>query len=119
MEALPTFMVYLPDKPEALGSRAAKASQHAAHIKELIDSGVLALGGPFFPDGTDITATTLPSAVGSLLIVRAKTAEEVWTTLREDAFADLWDFSKAVVLPVSCDMYIIILVQAAKTSRSS
>lgn len=62
---------YSPDAEKIAAHRPA----HREYLKELLDTGRLAISGPFLDDG------------GGLLVYEAETAEEAEALLRNDPFA--------------------------------
>ncbi|CAD0100783.1 unnamed protein product [Aureobasidium mustum] len=76
---------------------------HLVHNKPLIEGRKLLFGGPSLahqPEGPD---ADLP-VNGSIMLVRAASAEEVRDMVRQDPYAQagFWDAEKAIITPFRC-----------------
>ncbi|KAG9764092.1 hypothetical protein KCU73_g1117, partial [Aureobasidium melanogenum] len=85
---------------------------HLAHNKPLIEGRKLLFGGPSLAHQPESPDADLP-VNGSIMLVRAATAEEVRDMVRQDPYAQagFWDAEKAIITPFRC----VLLRQSKQT----
>ncbi|KAI0753530.1 hypothetical protein C8Q80DRAFT_1097556 [Daedaleopsis nitida] len=96
------FHIHILDIP--LAQRAKHFAAHIERLKPFVESGAIIAAGALLPDGVVMSD---PSSVerrnGSVVFLRAETAEEVWEILKNDPFytsGEVWDISSIKVTPI-------------------
>ncbi|KAF8637965.1 hypothetical protein AX16_010598 [Volvariella volvacea WC 439] len=97
------FFVYAPDstKEGTLATRYQVRGTHLSNLKPLIDNRTVQVGGMLTtPESANLEGTD-KKAVGSILIVKAKTLDEVKALIESDIYytSGVWDNEKLVILP--------------------
>ncbi|TFK74525.1 hypothetical protein BDN72DRAFT_892887 [Pluteus cervinus] len=95
------FVVWAPDSEGALALRFQVREQHLRAIAPLIQEGTVQVGGmTVTPESIDVQPADR-KALGSLLIVKAKTLEDVKQLVESDIYytSGVWDKTKLQILP--------------------
>ncbi|KAI1465196.1 uncharacterized protein F4812DRAFT_462040 [Daldinia caldariorum] len=103
MSGLNDFLVLIPDNPGTAEMRLSNVQAHIAHLKSLVDTGVVVMSGPTL--SSHPAAEEEPLAVnGSSVLVRARTESEVRGYIRDDIYAQngVWDLEKVTITPIKC-----------------
>jgi len=105
-QALHTFVIWAPDytDEEAFSRRLAVREQHLVNLKAR-GSYVTKIAGPFLTPESIATPDAPKKLVGSMLLVRATSLEEVRSNVELDVYwtNDVWDKEKLVIAPISID----------------
>jgi hypothetical protein len=101
MSATETFFVYAPYYTDAgmFARRNAARPGHLEHLGGLIKAGIIRVGGVLMePEPVDEKS---PNPVGSSMIVKMSSVQEVRKMLEEDIYytGNVWDKEKLLVLP--------------------
>lgn len=96
------YLVQIPDKPNALQQRLAVRPKHLEELKPKIARDQIVFGGARLSEQPKEGET--PPMIGSVLLIKADSEEEVWKLLREDPYTKggAWDVDKAVITPFKC-----------------
>ncbi|KAI8633155.1 hypothetical protein F5Y19DRAFT_490353 [Xylariaceae sp. FL1651] len=93
------WLVIAPDEPGAIDRRLKARPKHLEDIKPDVDSGFLVFGGPYSSSMSDEGAP--PSMAGSVIVMVAKSKEEVVDRLKKDLYTTerVWNWEKLQIYP--------------------
>ncbi|KAK7691336.1 hypothetical protein QCA50_004730 [Cerrena zonata] len=95
------FLVYAPDypDPECLSRRLSVRTTHLANAGNLLEQGILKIGGAMITPET--YKTDQKKMTGSTLIYSADSLEEVREIVENDVYykGNVWDKEKLVITP--------------------
>ncbi|KAI1804321.1 hypothetical protein F4811DRAFT_285399 [Daldinia bambusicola] len=103
MSGLNDFLVQIPDNPDMTEMRLSNVQAHIAHLKSLIDAGIVVMSGPTL--SSHPATEEEPLAVnGSSVLVRAHTESEVRGYIHDDIYAQngVWNLEKVTITPMKC-----------------
>ncbi|KAL9089906.1 MAG: hypothetical protein Q9159_002263 [Coniocarpon cinnabarinum] len=94
-----TFLVILPDNPDAHQKRSDVRPQHIANIKPKAEQGWVQLGGAYLEDIPVEGAA--PHPIGSMMIAYAESKASVMEELKQDIYATsgVWDMECVQIWP--------------------
>jgi len=102
------YLVQIPDFPNALDKRLAVRPQHLKDITPKVEAGKVVLGGAML--SRQPKEGEQPDMLGSVMIVKADSEEEVKEMLENDIYAkggawdvqnaNIWNFKTALRSPV-------------------
>lgn len=102
MSAQREWLVTIPDHPNALDKRMAARPAHLNNLKPRIDAGQVVFGGAML--AKQPAEGESPQMVGSVMLVKADSEEEVRKLLEGDEYTKggAWDVAKATIQPFKC-----------------
>ncbi|OTB20772.1 hypothetical protein K445DRAFT_7539 [Daldinia sp. EC12] len=103
MSEMYDFLVMIPDYPGMEEERQSGEKAHIAHLKDLVQSGVVVMSGPTLRQHPSDELEPL-DINGSSVLVRASSEEEVRAHINEDIYAKMgvWDIERLTVTPIKC-----------------
>ena len=103
MSELYDFLVMIPDVPGKQEERQSGEKAHIAHLKDLVQNGVVVMSGPTLRQHPSDKQEPL-EINGSSVLVRASSEEEVRVHISEDIYAQsgVWDIGRLTITPIKC-----------------
>ncbi|KAK5074241.1 hypothetical protein LTR64_006614 [Lithohypha guttulata] len=96
------WLVQIPDKPNALQNRLHARPAHLKNLTPRIEAGQVVFGGAML--SKQPVEGESPDMVGSVMLVKAESEEEVKELLKNDEYTKqgAWDVENAKIIPFRC-----------------